>query len=499
MQKIKVGMLILLLAAVLFSECIAQSESNDPLNTADTDPLIDNEQPDEINIESDEGMHTVVSGDNDAQSPYVVWEHKLGDVKPENISQGWTGVKECVKFSPDAKIVAVSLDNGAVRAIDVPSGDMLWEKTISGTAYDLTFSQDGTYLLVGEKSQDGYLYSLAARTGEEVNRYRTANDLNTHETEKYQPAVYRIIATNDFIYAVASRYWKDETYVHASSVYRFKPDGTLVWKFPASGINDRSINWIDSSSDGSNLVFAASDWTNSLGVNAVIHSVDENGKLRWKYEIEPLKPYFTSAAIWHSLAISDDGSLITALTADGRAYLFNDSNIIRTGDYEWQQDISTPQEVGGSAIYAYGDSATIAGDELFYITGPTFPAFYPDDVPMEHPYGNSLMAYDLEGNLSWKYNIEGHSKGISFTQDEQYFTLPVGKNIVTGNTYAHGVYIFECQKTGSAYSKLSWIFNTDGIVAASDISSDGYTAAIEVPVKLAGGDVVGEHRLILLR
>ncbi|SES68862.1 Outer membrane protein assembly factor BamB, contains PQQ-like beta-propeller repeat [Methanococcoides vulcani] len=498
MQKTIMAVLITLLAVVLFSGCIAQSENMDVIETDSIAQVIEEEQSYDENAEPNTASKTMPVGD-EFQSPYMVWELELENVPAENISQGWTNVRECTKFSPDGKTVVVGTANGHIQAIDVISGEVSWEKTVAGAIYDMSFSKDGMYLMVGEKSQEGYIYSLNAHSGEEVHRYRTADDLGTHSVAKYQPAVYRIITTNDSVYVAASRYWKDDTYSLASRVYRFNPDGTLVWKLPASGNYDRSINWIDSSLDGDNVVFVAGDWTNSLGVDAVVHSVDKNGNLRWDFEIEPLKPYFTSAAVWHGLDVSDDGDLITVLTGDGRAYLFNDSNIGRIAKPEWQIEVSTPQEVAGSAIYAYGDSAYVAADGIIYVTGSTFPAYYPDSVPMEHPDGNSLLVYDFDGNLSWKYGMEGHSSGISFSKDKQQFSLLVGKNIVTGDTYAHGLYVFDNQIPGSASSKMYWMFNTEGIVVDSDISAEGYQVAIEVPVELENGDVMGEHRLILLR
>ncbi len=290
-------------------------------------------------------LNQIDTASYEKSSPYLYWEYELGgDITPENISEGRGGnTQDCVRFTTDGKYLAAGTGKD-LTVLDVAGKNVLWKKTLKGNISDLSFSIDGKYLIAGERSADGCIYSFDASTGEEIHRYRTADDLGgTDENYRNQPCIYKIKTSDDAVYIAAGRYWKDSGYELASRVYRFSPDGNLSWKLPAAENYPRSVNWIDSSLDGKNVVFSTGDWTNSLETGAVIYSVDERGSLRWKYEIPPLRPYFVSAAVWHGLDISDDGSIITAFTGgDGRKYLFYDSEM---KNLETENPNGTPQNI----------------------------------------------------------------------------------------------------------------------------------------------------------
>ncbi len=447
-----------------------------------------------IEIASKEGTVSYSTYSPSRASPLLIGEAKLEDIKPENISQGWSNVKGSVKFSPDGKFIALGSDEGFIRIFDLRR-NQVWEKKIAGNISSMAFSLDSRQLFVGDRSHDAYVYSFDVKSGEELWKYGTAEDIGTDV--KYQPAVYRIKVTDSSLYAAASRYWKKEKYGLASRIYRFDLNGNLLWKLPSSKNYDLSINWLDAGKDGKNIVFATGDWTNSLDADATIYSIDPNANVQWSYTIKPLKPYFTSASIWQGVAVSDDS--MAALTSDGRAYLFSNDNASKTGSYEWKADIGTPIEVSKIPIYAYGDSAIIAGENVLFLTGYTFPAYYPKKAPMEHPNATSLIAYDKQGNFSWNYKVEGYSRTISISEDNKYVALAVGKNIFTKDASSHGVYVLDLERKGGASSKLEWVYRTEGVAIASDISPDGkYIAAIEAPVKLESGEIIGEHKLIIL-
>ncbi|AKB31438.1 PQQ enzyme repeat domain protein [Methanosarcina siciliae HI350] len=440
-------------------------------------------------------------------SPYLYWEYELGAGTPEDILVGRSSAQDCISFAPDGKSVAIGTGSN-LTIIDISEKNVLWTKTISGNISDLEFSEDGNYLLAGERSAEGRIYFLDAGTGEEIRTYGTADDLGTDSNPKYQPSIYKITTAEDAVYVAAGRYWKDSKYGLASRVYGFSPDGTFSWKLPAAENYARSVNWIDASRDGKNVVYSTGDWTNSLESDAIVYSVDASGKLRWEYEIPSLRPYFVSAAIWHGLDVSEDGSLVTAYTGDGRTYLFYDSEMKEPGDgesewysEEYRSNVTVPEELEGSAIYTYGENAKIATEnEVLYLTGATLPAYYPDNIPMAHPLENSLISCDAEkGETSWTYPLGGRCAGIFFSPDMRYFVLPVGKDTSAGDTRVHGVYVFDSQKSGNGNSKLLWTFRTEGVIEDAAISSDCTVAAVEVPLQLETGDVTGKHRLIIVR
>lgn len=516
MKKSIVGLITILLFLFLVSSGCESSNtvaSGENGNNS-SEEILKNDSSQESGQLSQENLTSF-----EKSSPYLYWEYELEDITPENLSEGKSNAQDCVTYSQDGKYVAVGTEK-KLTVIDVPDKKLLWEKTLGGNVSDISFSKDGKYLIAGEKSTDGYIYSLDAGTGNGIHSYRSADDLGTSTNSKYQPCTYKITAADDAVYIAAGRYWKESGYGLASRVYRFNPDGTLSWKLPANENYAQSVNWIDSSQDGKNVVFSTGDWTNSLGLDAVVYSVDDSGNLRWKYEISPLKPYFVSAAIWHGLDISDDGSMVTAYTADGRKYLFYDSEMMKPGDgktawdmktpgdgksswatYDWQSNVTVPEEVEGSYIYAYGEAAKISSkNETLYLTGATLPAYYPDNISVAYPLENTLVSSDVEkGDTSWTYSLGGRCAGIFFSPDNRFFVLPVGKDLSSGNTQVQGIRVFDNQKFGNGNSRLIWKFNTEGVVVDAAISSDCTVAAVETPLKLENGDVIGKHRLIIVR
>lgn len=514
----KSSVVLIIIFSFIFLVCSGCTSSHivasDEKGNNNSEEILKSESGQESNHLSQENLTS-----SEKSSSYLYWEYELGDISPENLSEGRSNIQDCVTYSQDGKYVAVGTGK-KLAAIDVPGKKLLWEKTLRGNVSDISFSKDGKYLLAGERSTDGYIYSLDAGTGNEIHSYRSADDLGTSTNSKYQPCIYKITAADDAVYIAAGRYWKESGYGLASRVYRFNPDGTLSWKLPATENYAQSVNWIDSSQDGKNVVFSTGDWTNSLGLDAVVYSVDDSGNLRWKYDIPPLKPYFDSAAIWHGLDISDDGSMVTAYTGDGRKYLFYDSEMIKPGDgrtawdmktpgdgrtswdtYDWQSNVTAPEEVEGSYIYAYGEEAKISSkNETFYLTGTTLPAYYPDDISMAHPLENNLISSEVEkGDTSWTYSLVGRCAGIFFSPDTRFFVLPVGKDSSSGNTQVHGIHVFDNRKSGNGNSKLIWKFNTEGIVVDAAISSNCTVAAVEAPLKLENWDIIGRHRLIIVR
>ncbi len=131
-----------------------------------------------IEIASKEGNISYSAYSLDRASPLLINEVKLEDIMPENISEGWSNVRGSVRFSPDGKSIALGTEEGFIRVFDSP-GNNLWEKKITGNISDLAFSQDGSHLFVGERSPDAYVYSFEVKSGEELWKYRTADDIGT--------------------------------------------------------------------------------------------------------------------------------------------------------------------------------------------------------------------------------------------------------------------------------------------------------------------------------
>ncbi|AKB35395.1 PQQ enzyme repeat domain protein [Methanosarcina siciliae C2J] len=431
---------------------------------------------------------------------------ELEDVTPGPIEKTSTNIDGVTKFSPDSSYLAIGTHGGSLKLIEIATGEEVWEKQlVQGIAdariADIEFSEDGKHLFVGEDSPDAYLYCFDLN-GTEIWKFGAGEDLGSDL--KYMPAMKKIkLDSEGNIYVAASRAcgYIGSKYKYLGRVYSFDSEGNLRWKFPESELMDSGVTWIDATPDGKYAVFGTTCFTKAdKWKDGTVHVLNgNNGEEDWSYKIPPVEPFFDYSAIWYSTQITPDGERLITMTSDGRAFLFNNSRIIETGTPEiaWQQNISTPIVVSGVPIYGSANYAYIVNDTLIFSIGSTFSKDKNNDAPFEHPSGNSLFAYDYDGNLLWKWRLDGYAGECA--RNDRYLVIPIAQNLVTEDRSVHGVYVFDVSKSGGASSRLSQIYNTEGITVAADVSSDGrYIAALEAPTRLEDGTVLGEYKVHIL-
>jgi len=431
---------------------------------------------------------------------------ELEDVTPGPIEKTSQNIKGVTKFSPDSSYLAIGTHGGSLKLIEVATGEKIWEKQlVQGIAdariADIEFSEDGKRLFVGEESPDAFLYCFDLN-GTEIWKFGAGEELGSDL--KYMPAMKKMKLDSDGnIYVAASRAcgYIGEKYKYLAKVYSFDPEGNLRWKFPESELMDSGVTWIDATPDGKYAVFGTTCFTKAdKWKDGTVHVLNgKTGEEHWSYQIPPVEPFFDYSAIWYSTQITPDGEQLITMTSDGRAFLFNNSRIIETGTPEiaWEQNISTPIVVSGVPIYGSANYAYIVNDTLIFSIGSTFSKDKNKDAPFEHPNGNSLFAYDYDGNLLWKWRLDGYAGECA--RNDRYLVIPIAQNLVTEDRSVHGVYVFDVSKSGGASSRLSQIYNTEGITVAADVSSDGrYIAALEAPARLDDGTVLGEYRVHIL-
>ncbi len=431
---------------------------------------------------------------------------ELEDVTPGDIEKTSTNVEGALKFSPDSEYLAIGTNGGSLKLIKVATGEKVWEKQlVKGIAdariADIEFSEDGKRLFVGEESPDAFLYCFDLE-GTEIWKYGAGKELGSDL--KYMPAMKKIkLDSEGNIYVAASRAcgYIGEKYKYLARVYSFDPEGNLRWKFPESEYMDSGVTWIDATPDGKYAVFGTTCFTETeKWREGTVHALNGNtGQEHWSYKIQPVEPFFDYSAIWYSTQITPDGEKLITMTSDGRAFLFNNSRIIETGTPEitWQQNISTPIVVSGVPIYGSANYAYIVNDTLIFSIGSTFSKDKNKDAPFEHPSGNSLFAYDYDGNLLWKWRVDGYAGECAV--NDRYLVIPLAQNLVTEDRSVHGVYVFDASKSGGASSRLIQTYNTEGITVSADISPDGrYIAALEAPSRLDDGTVLGEYKVHIL-
>lgn len=429
----------------------------------------------------------------------------LEDVTPADINRrmGTTPAGQ-ITFSPDGKRIALGSEKGYVRVIEPEQAKVSWEKRVAeGTVEALSFSLDGNFLLVGEGSPDGFIYCYDLRSGTEKWRYRTADDIGG---TRDAGAVVRAVAAapEGRVFATSSRRWKEgKKTVYASKVYRFDLEtGKKVWALPERGNFDLTVAALGASADGKVLAFAKGPLSGKDPLKAEVRRVDaESGKLSWSYTIPGLEPHFPGSGLWAGLDVSPDGRYVGAFVSFGQAYFFDSDEIARAGRAEpkWRKDISTPLEVGGAILYAYGARTRFVGDRVLFQTSQTYSLthVYPQKPAVDHPNANSLFAYDLEGNLRWKHYIGGGSTNqpVQASRDGRYLAVALGLNEVTRDLGAFGGDVLDT-RAGAGAVQVVKQFSTEGPVVAAAISPDGETlAAVETPLQLEDKSVVGRYRL----
>lgn len=431
---------------------------------------------------------------------------ELEDVTPGPIDKTSANIKGVTKFSPDSKYLAIGTHGGSLKLIELATGEKLWEKQlVEGIAdariADIEFSEDGKCLIVGEESPDAFIYCFDLN-GAEIWKFGAGTDLGSDLD--HMPAMKKIkIDSKGNIYVAASRAcgYIGEKYKYLGRVYSLDSESNLRWKFPESELMDSGVAWIETTPDGKYAVFGTTCFSKAdKWKDGTVHVLDGNtGKEDWNYPIPPLEPFFDYSAIWYSTQITPDGEQVITMTSDGRAFLFNNSRVIETGvpEITWQQNISTPIVVSGVPIYGSANYAYIINNTLIFSIGSTFSKDKNKDAPIEHPNGNSLFAYDTDGNLLWKWRLDGYAGECAL--NDRYLVIPIAQNLVTEDRDVHGVYVFDIAKSGGSNSKLIQIYNTEGITVSADISPDGrYIAALEAPARLDDGTVLGEYRVHIL-
>jgi outer membrane protein assembly factor BamB len=431
---------------------------------------------------------------------------KLEDVTPGPIEKTSANTKGVTKFSPDNKYLAIGTNGGSLKLIELATGEKVWEKQlVKGIAdariADIEFSEDGKHLIVGEESPDAFIYCFDLN-GTESWKFGAGKDLGSDLD--HLPAMKKIkLDSKGNIYVAASRAcgYIGEKYRYLGRVYSFDPEGNMRWKFPESELMDSGVTWIDTTPDGKYSVFGTTCFSKAdKWKDGTVHVLDGNtGKENWNYSIPPLEPFFDYSAIWYSTQITPDGEKLITMTSDGRAFLFDNSRIMETGapEVKWQANISNPIVVSGVPIYGSANYAYIINNTLIFSIGSTFSKDQNKDAPIEHPNGNSLFAYDTDGNLLWKWRLDGYAGECAL--NDRYLVIPIAQNLVTEDRNVHGVYVFDISKSGGSNSKLVQIYNTGGITVSADISPDGkYIAALEAPARLDDGTVLGEYKLHIL-
>lgn len=429
---------------------------------------------------------------------------ELEKVDPKSITK-WNQTMGDIKFSPDGQYLVVSSEGGKVRVIETKTNKVVYQQGLGiGFFKTIAFSADSKLLYIGESSPDGYLYCLSLPEGKRVWQYRTAGDLQNNLAKESYPGINNIVLDQKgHLYFTAGRSEKmgPSQREYIARIYALDAKtGKVLWKFPSKENLDTNSYWVDTDSQGKYVAFSTMNFNNAEKERypgGSIYLLDgQEGKELWHHTVAPVVP-FKKTAIWYNPAVSSDGKYLGVLTSDGRGYLLDNQ-----GKILWEHSISTPKEVNGIPIYATGTHAYFVNNSLLFATTNSFDASKSKyDLPVEHPNANTVFAYDLQGNLLWKWQAKGYMERQNFTQDGKYMVCPVAKNFRTKDLAIHGVYLVDISQGQQGKVEVVKTYHpaTKGPIISADISGDGkYIAGLESPVLLADGiERVGKYQLHL--
>lgn len=264
-----------------------------------------------------------------------------GEVEVAQINEWSKKLYEEVDISVQNRVGIAGFDQ-TVRVYN-NRGKLVWKYKIpTGVAKCVKFSPAGGYLLAGEASPDGNIYCFCADTGRLCWKYAAAKDLGTSSATYYghQPKVCSLAIVGERVYVSATmtledyieegsrkvKYWPKKGILYAFDL----KTGTLLWRFPDSGLLDTAPLKVSVDARGQYLVFGG--WGGSANGRIrqrypenTLYLLDAaNGRLLWNYSVPPAKEYgFGSASIGSGCNISPNGKYAACCSMDGRLFLFD--------------------------------------------------------------------------------------------------------------------------------------------------------------------------------
>lgn len=396
-----------------------------------------------------------------------------------------------LRFSADNRHLAIGTELGEIVVVD-SNGKKCWQQQLgSAKITALEFSADGTRLYVGESSPAGLLRAINAQTGATEWERSCAVELGVDLKQKSLPAVIDIASDDaDRIYAVAQRYIRKSngSNQYLGRIYQFDVTGRDSAQFPADHNLDTWVGCIAVDSAGRSAAIATANYDSQQRPAYCDQLYLLNERLTnsagRQIKIEPIEPY-SNVTLRKSPALSPDGRYIASIATDGRAFLHDSS-----GREVWCRQLSSPTQVGGVYINATGLYLKLAPNRLAFSTGNTYNrANWQLPTPVEHPSSNSLFLFDYGGTFIARYSAGGMIEQLNGNTETA--ALAIGRNIWTKDPAVHGLALVSLEN-GRELRR----FATTGPCVAAALSTDGsLAAAVEAPIKLDNGEIIGDYRL----
>ena len=394
-----------------------------------------------------------------------------------------------VRLSPAGDRIVVGTENGDVMVFSL-DGAPVWQRKIGmGKISALEYSPDGSKILIGENSQQGAVICVDAMTGGEKWRRNSVEELGVDLRQKTFPGIMSIAMDNDGnAYAVglrSIRFPNGQTDYFAR-IYRFDATGR-VELFPRDHNLDVWVSWSDIDPTGALLVFGTSDYTPGpyRRYQDNIYQFDaRTGQSRWSLHTETVEPY-ERTNMRFGPKWSQDGKYMSGVSADGRAFFVD-----AAGKLVWSRVLSAPQRIQGVFVNATGLHTQHIGPYAIFSTGNTYNrANWQLPTPVEHPQSNSVFLFDRDGNLLKRRKLGGMIEEMKPVGQE--LAVAIGRNIRTKDASIHGVALLSTPDL----EMLDWMPSAGPCVAVA--ASPIHVVAMEAPLQLDNGEVVGVYRILV--
>lgn len=475
-----------------------------------------------VEVTTDQGRQNLALTAPGKPSPLLVSRVDLEAVRPSAPSMGSNPDTE-VRFSPDGGRLAIGSYLGWLRVVDTLTGrEIFSRKMAEGMVKRIAWGRHGTreVMYVGEQSPDGFLYCLDAATGQEIWRYRTADDVDTstvtaddsHNRIYNLPGIYQLLVMpgGDLVTVSTHGWYQGDKWITKCLVYGFTADGGLKWRWPRDRVFPHSITWFQASADGNTLAFSSFRSSSTMHADPAfpggnLYCLDgKRGQLSWKYAVPPLTPYYVRAGTWQGVGVSPDGRRICLGLNDGRAMLFAG----RPGEPIrplWVRDLGSPVMVGDIPVASPVSYAAMTDHTAYFaLPNTVIPASTGNQrsrLPAPHPLANYLLAVDLEGRILWRWRCPGSPQGIFLSRDGRWAATGVTTARGSRDMNLFGLTLFDTRLPGGGSHKQVYHYATEGpVFFQADFSPDGrFLAFTEYPYSLDEGKTVfGRYRVHII-
>jgi hypothetical protein len=385
----------------------------------------------------------------------------------------------------------------------------------------VAWSPDGQTLYAGEQSPDATVHAFDPATLKSKWTFRAADHVGSSPLpegeDRYAiydlPGIYTLkILGNGDVLAVAVHGWNDGsgTRRNQSQVFRFKPTGEVVGKWPEQASSTLLLHSVVSTDD---------DGTERLLMNTS-RSADgppppdlANGglavlmldtmALESVATVKPLEPWFSATYLWQAIDLHPTHGMAVGM-GDGRV-IFKDASaphanrtVVQTG---------TPIMAGEVPIAASVGFGHFVGDTLMYTTSDTnipWGAAVPElRPPSLHPGANGLWVTDATGTPLWGWQGDMRIQGLSASPNQRLGVIGGGyrSNSETPTTY--GAIVFDLTNPTDGRSgadrRLTTCATANPVYFEHRVLDDGRIAVVEFPIPDGAGGIRGSYRATVLR